>query len=104
MPPSEPSPIPPMTHPYSRYWDQPSRAEILVDATHALMTRRTFLILLEYSASVPTGVYAGKMWRAYHGRGLWWLCWYGVAEDPEYCTIERRLILLIDDEAHDVSL
>lgn len=34
--------IPPITDPMGRYWDQPSRDEIIVDDTHAVMTVKTF--------------------------------------------------------------
>jgi hypothetical protein len=98
--------IPPMTHELSRYWEQPSREEILVDDTHALMTRETFQKLAEYSASNPTGAYEGKMWRRHDGlfderfkvRGgvpEWLLCWYGESEiGPGFVSNNHRKILL----------
>jgi hypothetical protein len=101
-------PIPPMTHPDGRYWDQPDRALITVDAVHALMTRATFLELADYSGTFPSGVYEGKMWRrldgsfdraflARGGRPVWQLCWYGPSQiGPGYCSNHRREILLAD--------
>lgn len=93
--------IPPMTHPYGAHWDQPNREEILVDDKHALMTKRTFLQLSEYSYTNPTGTYEGKMWRA---RRLetdpdlpeWYLKWFGLSfnGDPEMVSINRRIILI----------
>jgi len=65
-----------MVHELGKHWPQPPLSEILVDDIHALMSERTLGRLSEYSASVPSGVYAGKMWkrRVYAG---WFLCWYG---------------------------
>ncbi len=102
--------IPPITDPMGRNWDQPAPKEILLDATHALMTRASFERLAEYSASVPSGVYPGKMWKrhdgafdhAFRSRGgqpVWMLCWYGLSEKgPGYCSINSRIILLADAE------
>lgn len=56
--------IPPMTHELGRNWKQPDRGEILVDDTHAVMTKATFDKLANYSFSAPSGVYEGKMWRS----------------------------------------
>jgi hypothetical protein len=103
-------PIPRMTHPLSTAWGQPDRSEIEVDGTHALMSRTAFCALKEYSASQPTGVYEGKMWRRHDGsfdrefivRGgkpTWMLCWYGPSEKgPEFCKTNMRIILLSDGE------
>jgi hypothetical protein len=75
-----------MTDPLGRYWNQPSRDLILVDETHAVMTAHTFQQLSEYSATIPSGVYPGKMWRRLDGAHdrkcpmdgcRWLLCWYG---------------------------
>ncbi len=102
--------IPPMTDPMGRYWHQPAPENILVDATHTLMTSATFAGLAEYSASVPSGIYPGKMWkrhdgafdRAFRSRGglpVWRLCWYGPSKKgPDYCSVNSRVILLTDAE------
>lgn len=102
--------IPAITHPKGRYWTQPSREAILVDDVHALMTEAVFERLPEYSATVPTGVYEGKMWRRHDGlyanierrqRNLpdgpqeWLLCWYGPSDQPDHCSINYRKILLV---------
>lgn len=96
-------PIPLMTHPMSRYWDQPNRNEITIDATHALMSRKTFDLLHEYSRSIPTGAYEGKMWKAelYKdvGSGIqtlkWFLRWYGFyPADPTQVSINQREIII----------
>lgn len=84
--------IPPMTHPLSRGWSQPPTAEILLDVTHALMERRTFERLLHYESSIPSGVYAGKMWR-WHDR----LRWFEDVPGRDECLIMSRRILVVDE-------
>lgn len=100
-------PIPLMTHPLGRSWDQPSREEILLDETHALMSRATFDQLAEYSGTNPTGAYEGKMWKRHDGlfdfrflarggRPVWLLCWYGRSDKPGFVSNNSRKILLAD--------
>jgi hypothetical protein len=100
-----------MTHPLSRHWDQPARDEILVDGTHACMTEATFAKLPEYSSTIPSGVYEGKMWRRHDGifvrsygrapsadvlaTAKWLLCWYGPSSVKDSCSINYREILLV---------
>ena len=95
-----PHAIPPITDPMGRFWDQPDRGEILVDDRHAVMTRATFDALADYSSSVPTGVYAGKMWRRrrWIGKDEWLLCWFAPSpsEIPGRFSINHRSILLVD--------
>lgn len=104
--------IPLMTHPLSTHWDQPKPSEILIDDTHALMSLSTFRALHEYSATAPSGVYEGKMWRRHDGvfdrefiakggKPIWLLCWYGESEKPDYVSNNHRKILLIDGELPD---
>ena len=102
--------IPPITHELGRYWEQPPAAEILVDDTHALMTRATFDKLAEYSTSFPTGAYEGKMWKRHDGAfdeefkadgGMpeWLLCWFGESQiGPGYVSNNHRKILLVDGD------
>ena len=85
--------IPEMTHPLSKAWDQPNKSEIAIDDTHALMTERTFKQLRDYSASIPSGVYDGKMWRM-EAKGINYLRWYSSNEDPNKCSINTREILI----------
>ena len=102
-------PIPPITDPMGRNWDQPDRHRIAVDAKHALMEEATFNALHEYSTTIPTGVYEGKMWRRHDGiaargrhgeivmkqeQGTWLLCWYGPSDEPDRCSINHRVILI----------
>lgn len=85
---------PPIVSPYSLgSWRQPDREQILIDDRHAVMSQRTFEQLLEYSATIPTGVYPGKYWRR-HDSGRWLFCWYGPLPDPSQCSINARELLL----------
>lgn len=86
--------IPDMIHPLSRSWKQPSRKSILIDDTNALMEEQTAKNLLEYSTSIPSGVYDGKMWKAKRGDS-WFLKWYSPSEDPKKCAINTREIIFI---------
>lgn len=100
---SDLSPIPPITDPLGRYWDQPEREAIEIDDTHALMAERTFKQLADYSCSVPSGVYEGKMWKRrrdyYDERQGWLLVWYGESTvGPGYCSNNFREILVERDQ------
>ena len=89
--------IPPITDRLGQYWKQPATDNILVDDTHALMSQADFDELCDYTASQPSGVYPGKMWRAQYGRGegrRWVLCWFGFHADPQYCTNYYRKIII----------
>ena len=74
--------------------------EILVDADHAVMDRRTLLELREYNQSLPTGTTIGKRWRRWNyrpGAELgWWLGEYVPSDAPGCVDIEWRQVLLID--------
>lgn len=91
--------IPAMTHPLGKHWRQPPRSDILIDDIHALMGEETFHWLAEYSASIPTGVYSGKMWKCFTGRKdgiLWLLKWYSPSPDQNLRKINYRDIILIN--------
>lgn len=97
--------LPALDSPFSaNAWPQPPREAILIDDKHALMTRATFEQLAEYSASRPSGVYPGKLWRRHDGlfdpkcppqRRRWLFCWYGTSDDPTKCSINYREVLLV---------
>lgn len=88
--------IPPMTDPLGRHWRQPSPQEILVDDEHAVMSRSTYDELLEYSTTIPSGVYPGKMWKAVYGDRAF-LRWFGIVDGrTDVCSNNQRLILLCD--------
>lgn len=96
--------IPALDNPYGPgSWDQPSRHAILTDDKHALMTQGVFDRLSEYSATMPSGVYPGKMWKRHDGshdpnrRGQphpWLLGWYGIVDENK-CSINFREILIV---------
>lgn len=67
--------IPPITDPMGKHWKQPKVEDILIDDTTAMMTQTTFNQLAEYSTSLPSGKYAGKMWKS-RGTDGWYLRWY----------------------------
>jgi hypothetical protein len=85
---------------------------ILTDATHAVMTRKYFDALPEYSLSIPTGVTIGKRWKRVEPfvddgtPKTWFMGEY--AEEPDQVTypgmvqILRRLILIVDESPHGV--
>lgn len=85
--------IPPMTHPLSKHWKQPSSADFQFDDTHVMMSETAFQDLAEYSRTVPTGTYAGKMWKAYTGDGDWVLRWYTDSGKLDYFDVHQRLII-----------
>lgn len=99
-------PTPPITDPMGKYWEQPSRFDIEIDDKHAVMSLATFKKLHEYSCSVPSGVYPGKMWRsdlnAYRHPQLPKLAdderhvlrWFGEHPDPKFVSNHSRIILI----------
>jgi len=87
-------PVPPITEPMGKWWEQPSRFDIEIDSGHALMTQETFDALHDYSHSQPSGVYPGKMWRAHYRLDGWWLHWFGETENPKMCSNNSRRILI----------
>ena len=105
--------IPPMTHPYSKYWEQPDRSLIRIVGESARMSKDTLAELLEYSSTNPTGAYEGKMWKRRRYRpgkefvdpvtkkpnghfevvaDGWLLCWYGFSDDPDMVSINTRIV------------
>ena len=83
--------IPEMTNPLGKHWDQPEIESILIDGIHAVMDLKTMKSLKDYSRSVPTGAYTGKMWRcSFHSSNH--LLWY--RQEKEILYIENRLILI----------
>lgn len=96
---AHPNVIPPIVHPYGKYWNQPPISGIEIDDTHALVPKHIFDALTEYSLTNPTGAYEGKVWkREDWNTGDWLLCWYGVSEVEGAVSINTRRILLVDGE------
>ena len=71
-------PVPPITNPMGRHWDQPDANEIIFHEHHVRMRRMTWEALPEYLVSRPSGVYVGKMWRSRKH-----LHWYGPSDKPD---------------------
>ena len=87
--------IPDMIHPLGKHWQQPNRDNILIDDTYALMNNRSLGELYEYSMSIPTGVYEGKMWKA-RSKNRWFLRWYGVENEEGLLPILIREIIIVE--------
>lgn len=87
--------IPKITDKRGMSWKQPHRRYIEIDEEYALMTKQTFEGLREYSVTIPSGEYEGKMWEANRG-GIWYLYWYDHDDNPSMIKIERREILLLN--------
>lgn len=89
--------IPPMTNPLGKHWAQPNHENILIDDTHVIMSSKDFNSLAEYSNSIPSGVYVGKMWKAVAQDGRVFLRWFGLVEGrDDACSNNQREIIVID--------
>jgi len=89
--------VPEITDPLGNYWDQPPREDILMDNETAVVTRKTFELLHNYSHSWPTGTYSGKMWRRVviaGGSAIDWLVFYGAVQGKEIEIKYRRLLIV----------
>lgn len=66
--------LPLMTDPYGTSWGQPKglRDRVEIYFSHAVISERDWEALPNYKTSMPSGVYAGKVWRC--GK---FLRWYG---------------------------
>ena len=56
---------------------------IVLDDGHFLISQADFDALPEYTATKPTGVYAGKCWKAQRGKDDWWIACY-IEEIPPH--------------------
>lgn len=98
--------IPLMTDPMGKHWKQPDLTDLDVSGDTVELTQAQFDGLLEYSTSVPTGVYAGKCWKAEHleweergvrRTGIWHLRWFGESTiGPGFCSNHQRIIKFIN--------
>ena len=89
--------IPECIHPLVKAWDQPKTTDIETDDTHALMSKKSFDELSIYSCSVPTGVYAGKMWKGWNLIN-WYLRWYETDPmDKNICLVKSRIIIITEN-------
>ncbi len=89
--------IPEMVHPLGRHWQQPNLHNILIDDVHAMMSEYSLSELHEYSMSIPSAVYEGKMWKAYNRNSdTWYLRWFSIENEDGLLPIYSRKILLCD--------
>lgn len=72
-----------------------SDVPMLVDDTHAVMERRAFERLMEYSCTLPSGTYLGKRWRKKAGARGWLLGEYVPDTEPGMVGIRWRTILVV---------
>jgi len=89
--------IPEMADLRGKYWEQPNRDDILIDDESALMNKESFKKLKEYSTSIPSGKYPGKMWKSNCGKELGYLVWFSVSEDPKFLDINHRNIIIVEE-------
>lgn len=89
--------IPPITSEQGRGWRQPSTTHIDFDGDYALMPQWVFKELSEYSRSMPSGVYDGKMWKAQMKDGTWLLRWYEPCDEPSKCACPSKILLVVDE-------
>jgi hypothetical protein len=87
--------IPPITDQLGKHWKQPDRYSVLIDDDVAMMSQASFDQLIEYSTSIPSGVYDVKIWKRRVTRSKWLLCWYGPAPNPNQCSINTREIVIV---------
>lgn len=91
--------IPEMTDPLGKHWSQPDRKAIVILNGIAVMGITSYMKLMEYSTSYPSGVYPGKMWKRINS-GTHYLCWYG-EEINKQCAIK---FLTIDMDSIDSTI
>lgn len=102
--------IPIMTHPLSKHWEQPDSRNFIFDIENktVAMNKDDFDKLHNYSCSIPSGVYEGKMWKAnanefppngdfekWDKTPKWYLRWYDRDEDPNKCSIKTYSLIII---------
>ncbi|UZV39811.1 hypothetical protein [Xanthomonas virus PB119] len=82
------------------HWDQPHRDQMLVGDEYVTMSQKVFDQLREYSATMPSGHSAGKMWKCKYVNRMtaeitWYLRWY--IEHPEnkhqFLIYARKVII-----------
>ena len=91
--------IPPITDPLGQYWDQPPLIDVAVYNDIAIIEKHTLDQLAEYSTTIPTGAYEGKMWKRrvceFKNGSKWLLCWYGPSNNPKKVSINTRPLRIL---------
>lgn len=78
-------------------WPQPEREHITLDDTHAMMSQGSCDKLLDYSCSMPSGVWIGKMWKCkFIDSESWFLRWFGTESKKGFLSTHQREILIAD--------
>ncbi len=89
--------IPDIKDPIGKYWSQPKQEDFLYIEPEDVIVMSELVLesIKEYSRSIPSGVYEGKMWRSWSGK-CWQLCWYDEKDpnDERYILIKRKDIAL----------
>jgi hypothetical protein len=82
--------LPAMTDPRGAYWRQPDglRDRVGVYFNHATISEADWRALPRYDRSMPSGVYAGKVWRC--GK---YLCWYGRVRNDRCSVASIRALV-----------
>lgn len=92
--------IPKIADPLGRNWEQPDESDILVDEECAVMSRKSFDKLKDYSGSQPSALYDGKMWKTCVcvKDGPLWILKFCCNEDIErnVISIVSRPILILE--------
>ena len=89
-------PIPMRTDPLRDHWDQPSHSDLFFTEEEVIVSRWAFNVLKEYSSTIPSGAYPGKMWKC-HYDGQWELCWFGIHLTDDKLVTINRMPLIVDD-------
>lgn len=96
--------IPAMTNPLGKYWNQPDQRQIYIDAEKAYMREREFNALVNYTHSLPSGAYIGKIWKGQNIKGDWYLGWYGPYPTSGYCSNNYRDIAILPERNYRYEL
>lgn len=71
------------------------RTEYLTDDKTAILTLDQFIDLPEYSMSIPTGVFIGKVWKRKE-RGKWYFGCFEEHENPDLVSTVFRQLIVVD--------
>jgi len=84
---------------FCRHRTQPDTKDILLNKTHAIMSKEIFTALEEQYRYFPRHsgdwyVYTGRIWKHKDG-DQWYLCWFGTHTKPNMCTNHSRKIIVL---------
>jgi hypothetical protein len=93
-------PIPESESPYgANAFQMPDKDDIafIEGKDFCYMKVETFNKLLEYSTSLPSGVWVGKLWKAHRQDGNWYLMWYDKVNEEGKCPVGSKRIYVTND-------